>query len=161
MKKSKHFRKDVILARIIAGVLLIILIVLLAWGISVLTKSSDGDKNSENSQNTENLVPEDQDVYQEPETEWDSGQEESTEGQQEMPEVDENQDTIYVPDKVYVETTAKIRLREEPNTSCATLDRISSGTKLEVLETLDGWYKVNYNGKDGYVSADYVKIVEE
>ena len=54
MKKSKHFRKDVIMARVIAGVILLVLIVLLVFGISLLTKTSDEDKNSQNSQNTEN-----------------------------------------------------------------------------------------------------------
>ena len=153
MKKSKHFRKDVILARIIAGVLLLVLILLLALGISLLTKSSDEDKNSENSQHTENLVPGDQ--------VGDSWREEDTEEQEETPGVEENQDTIYVPDEIYVETTTQVRLRKEPNTSCATLDRIDGGTKLEVLETLDGWYKVSYNGQEGYVSATYTKVVEE
>ena len=159
MKKSKHFRKDVIMARVIAGIILIVLIVLLVWGISLLTKSSGDDKNSQNSQNTENVVPGDQDSQQQ-ETEETSQIPESEE-QSSEPGTDENDDTIYIPDKVYVETTTQVRLRKEPNTSCATLDRINGGTKLEVLETLDGWYKVGYDGQEGYVSATYTKIVEE
>ena len=66
-----------------------------------------------------------------------------------------------VVEKVYVKTTTRIRLREEPNTNCTTLDRINGGIKLEVLETLEGWYKVSYNGKIGYISADYANVVEE
>lgn len=159
MKKSKHFRKDVIMARVIAGIILIVLIVLLVWGISLLTKSSGDDKSSQNSQNTENVVPGDQDSQQQ-ETEETSQIPESEE-QSSEPGPDENDDTIYIPDKVYVETTTQVRLRKEPNTSCATLDRINGGTKLEVLETLDGWYKVVYDGQEGYVSATYTKIVEE
>lgn len=159
MKKSKHFRKDVIMARVIAGIILIVLIVLLVWGISLLTKSSGDDKNSQNSQNTENVVPGDQDSQQQ-ETEETSQIPESEE-QSSEPGTDENDDTIYIPDKVYVETTTQVRLRKEPNTSCATLDRINGGTKLEVLETLEGWYKVVYDGQEGYVSATYTKIVEE
>lgn len=152
MKKSKHFRKDVIIARVIAGVILLVLIVLLVLGISHLTKSSGDDKNSQNSQNTENtegIVPGGQDT-----------QEQETEDSQ-LPSESEETDTTYEPDTVYVETTTQVRLRKEPNTSCATLDRINGGTKLEVLETLDGWYKVNYNGQEGYVSASYAEIVEE
>ena len=167
MKKSKHFRKDVILARIIAGAIFLILIILLVLGISLLTKSSGEGKNSQSSQNTQNtedLVPGDQDT-QEQGTE-DAGQpsnseDDNSEGEGSEPGQDENHDTIYVPDKVYVETTTQVRLRKEPNTSCATLDRIDGGTKLEVLETLEGWYKVSYNGQEGYVSATYTEIVEE
>ena len=161
MKKSKHFRKDVIIARIIAAAILLALLVLLVLGISLLTKSSGEDKNSQSSQNTqqtENFMPGDED---EQDSETEANSEETTEEQPSEPGVDENDDTTYVPDKVYVKTTTQVRLREEPNTNCATLDRIDGGTKLEVLETLDGWYKVNYNGKEGYVSATYAKIVEE
>ena len=54
-----------------------------------------------------------------------------------------------------------MRLRAEANTDCATLDRIDGGTKLEVIEKLEGWYKVIHNGQEGYVSATYVEVVEE
>lgn len=156
MKKSKHFRKDVILARIIAGVLLIVLIVLIVWGVSLLNKSPGEGKEDQNSQYTENTN------LNEPEVEGDSQQTPVPEDQDSENDSEiNNEDTIYVPDKIFIETTTQVRLREEPNTNCATLDRINGGTKLEVLETLDGWYKVNYNGQDGYVSADYTEIVEE
>lgn len=160
MKKSKHFRKDVIMARVIAGIILIVLIVLLVWGISLLTKSSGDDKNSQNSQNTEQTQNDDIGI---PDTQQDTEdvQIPESEEQSDVSGPDENDDTIYIPDKVYVETTTQVRLRKEPNTSCATLDRINEGTKLEVLETLDGWYKVVYDGQEGYVSATYTKIVEE
>ena len=160
MKKSKHFRKDVIMARVIAGIILIVLIVLLVWGISLLTKSSGDDKNSQNSQNTEQTQNDDIGI---PDTQQDTEdvQIPESEEQGDVSGPDENDDTIYIPDKVYVETTTQVRLRKEPNTNCATLDRINGGTKLEVLETLEGWYKVVYDGQEGYVSATYTKIVEE
>ena len=168
MNKGKHFRKDVIQARIIAGVLLIIIIVLLVLGISRLTKSSNDDKNSQNSQNTEHIqdvLPEHQDTenldIENPSTENLNTENSNTEIQNSEDETEIMDDTTYEPDKVYIETTVQLRLRKEPNTRCDILDRIDEGTKLEVLETLDGWYKVNYNGKDGYVSATYIRVVEE
>ena len=162
MKKSKHFRKDVILARVIAGVILLVLLVLLVLGITMLTKPSGKDKNTQNSQNTENkenFVPGNPATEDEEQTS-DSGTADS-ESQGSEPGSDENQDTTDVPEKIYVEPTTQVRLRKEPNTNCATLDRINAGIKLEVLEILDGWYKVNYNGQEGYVSAFYTEIVEE
>lgn len=160
MKKSKHFRKDVILARIIASVILLVLIGLIVFGVSLLKKSSGGDKdsqNTQNTQNTENLLPGDQgeDTEEVSQTE-NEGTEEDTTGSE------ETEDTTDEPEKVYVKTTVtSLRLREEPNTNCATLERIPEGTVLEVIEQVDIWYKVSYNGKVGYVSGTYVKVVEE
>lgn len=53
---------------------------------------------------------------------------------------------------------SSLRLRSEANTSSSTLKYLSNGAKLDVLQTLDGWYKVSYNGTTGFVSADYVKV---
>ena len=159
MRKSKHFRKDVILARIIAAVILLVLIGLLVFGISLLKKSSGEDKNTQNSQNTEgteNLIPGDSETEEAgtedvPQTE-DTGVEEGT----------EEKDDTTEPAKTYVKIkVSSLRLREEPNTSCATLASIPKGTKLEVIEKVDIWYKVSYNGKVGYVSGTYVEVVEE
>lgn len=160
MKKSKHFRKDVILARVIAGVVLLVLIVLLILVISFLSKPKEEDKNSEykpNTQHTQDIFPESQDTekVEDTQNQIDEDQSENIE-----PEVDVDLDTE-VENKIYVKTTTQVKLRAEANTSCATLDRIDGDTILEVLEVLDGWYKVAYDGKEGYVSATYAKIVEE
>lgn len=156
MKKSKHFRKDVILARIIAGVVLIVLIALLVFAISLLTKSSGTDKNSQNTentqggnsgnQNTENVGGED--------TEGPSTEESTEPDVQPEPEPS-------VDEKTYVKTTSNLNLRVEPNTSCATLASIPKDTKIEVIGDFDRWYKVIYNGQEGYVSKTYVVDVEE
>ena len=160
MRKSKHFRKDVVLARIIAAVILLVLIGLLVFGISLLKKTPGDDKNTQNSQNTqntENLIPGDSETEETgtedvPQTE-DTNVDGSTE---------ENDDTTYEPVKTYVKIkVSSLRLREEPNTSCATLASIPKGTRLEVIEKVDVWYKVSYNGKVGYVNGSYVEVVEE
>lgn len=50
-----------------------------------------------------------------------------------------------------------LRLREKPNTSSEVLATLHSDTCVVVLEDArDGWYKVSYQGKTGYLSADYV-----
>ena len=156
MKKSKHFRKDVILARVIAGVLLLVVIAFLVFAISLLTKNGGDDKNSQNTsnteqteqtENTESLLPENQDTEDVEDTESDV--------------VIETESESVDVEKVYVKTTTQVRLRQEPNTSCTVLDRIDGNTTLEVVEKLNGWYKVIYNGQEGYVSATYAKIVEE
>lgn len=167
MRKSKHFRKDVIIARIIAALILIVLIALIVTVVSHFTKSS-GNKDSQNTQSTQdvnngNQDSEDKDTQNsegqnDPSNDNPSNDDPSNEGSNTPQGSEEDTDVV---EKVYVKTTARIRLREEPNTNCRTLEGINSGVELEVLETLDGWYKVSYNGKIGYVSADYAKIVEE
>lgn len=179
MRKSKHFRKDVIIARIIAALILIVLIALIVTVVSHFTKSS-GNKDSQNTQSTQdvnngNQDSEDKDTQNsegqndpsnnnpsndEPSNDDPSNDDPSNDGSNTQQGSENDADTDVV-EKVYVKTTARIRLREEPNTNCRTLEGINSGVELEVLETLDGWYKVSYNGKTGYVSADYAKIVEE
>lgn len=160
MKKSKHFRKDVITARVIAGVLLILVIVLLVWGISLLSKPSGEDKDSQNSQNTENTQ---NDIPEYPDTEGLSTEEENTEGVEDTQDTStEEEDTEPVPETMFwIETTANLRLRVEPNTSCETLEQIPEGTRLGVLEDLERWYKVKYNGKEGYVSKTYVEVLPD
>lgn len=160
--KSKHFRKDVILARVIAGLLLIVLIALIVFAISLFKEPSGSNKDSQSSQNTQNspVIPGTQDTEDTQETEGTQSTED-TQGTEDTQQTENSENESQVPEKKYVKTTTQVRLRKEPNTNCATLDRINGGTVLLVEETLDGWYKVTYNGKTGYVSADYAKVVEQ
>lgn len=49
-----------------------------------------------------------------------------------------------------------LRVRSEPSTSSSTVTFLTDGTKVKVLEVLDGWYQISWNSYSGYVSADYV-----
>lgn len=51
-----------------------------------------------------------------------------------------------------------VRMRSQPNTSSSTLGYYSNGVTMTVYGSVDGWYKVSYNGKTGYVSASYMRI---
>lgn len=55
-------------------------------------------------------------------------------------------------------TGSGVNFRSEPTTSSAILGSFSKGTVVEVVSSENGWCKVVYNGKTGYVSSDYVKI---
>ena len=56
-------------------------------------------------------------------------------------------------------TTANLNLRVEASTSSKIITTIPKGQTIEIVEKLNsGWYKVNYNGKTGYVSSSYVSI---
>lgn len=53
-----------------------------------------------------------------------------------------------------------LNLRSEASMSSASLELVPDGAFLLVEEALDGWYKVVYDGKSGYVSADYALFSE-
>lgn len=53
-------------------------------------------------------------------------------------------------------TGDSVRLRKEATADSSTLSTISGGVNLRLTDHVNGWYAVSYNGKDGYVSADYV-----
>lgn len=56
--------------------------------------------------------------------------------------------------------TQTLKLRAEGSTESRVLQLLPYGDKLDVLESDhgDGWIKVNVNGTQGYVSADYVTV---
>lgn len=58
-------------------------------------------------------------------------------------------------------TTQTLNVREEPNTDSSIITMMPLGEELEVIETSDGWIKVNVDNDEGYVSADYVEISTE
>jgi hypothetical protein len=49
-----------------------------------------------------------------------------------------------------------VRLREEPSTNAKEIDQIPSGTTVSYSEIKYDWYKVDYQGKTGWVSGTYV-----
>ncbi|MEA4942714.1 MAG: SH3 domain-containing C40 family peptidase [Oscillibacter sp.] len=53
-------------------------------------------------------------------------------------------------------TGSSLRLRSEASTSSSIVTQLDKSTAVAILGKQDGWYYVNYNGKAGYVSADYL-----
>jgi len=52
-----------------------------------------------------------------------------------------------------------LNVRSGPGSNYEKVASISNGTTVTVLESANGWYKVDYgNGKTGYVSADYIQV---
>lgn len=59
-------------------------------------------------------------------------------------------------------TGSSLRLRSEPSTSSTIITHFDKGVALAVTDdSIDGWYKVRFDGKVGYVSADYVSIDQD
>ena len=54
-------------------------------------------------------------------------------------------------------TGSSLRLRSKASTSSSIVRVLDKGTAVAVLDkSIDGWYKIAYEGSTGYVSADYM-----
>lgn len=56
---------------------------------------------------------------------------------------------------------SSLNMRAAAGTSYDTVASIPGGTVLELEGVDNGWYKVTYSGKTGYVSSDYITITTE
>lgn len=59
-------------------------------------------------------------------------------------------------------TASSLRLRSEANTTSETITMAAKGDAVDVLEKLDnGWFKVTYNGTEGYMSGEWLNVTLE
>ena len=59
-------------------------------------------------------------------------------------------------------TGSSLRLRAEASTSSNIITTLDKGVAVAVLDdTLDGWYKIAFNGSTGFISADYMVIDQD
>ena len=55
-------------------------------------------------------------------------------------------------------TTSSLRLRKGPSTEDEIILTMPELAEVEVLESLDGWDKLTYDGETGYASSDYLSL---
>lgn len=59
-------------------------------------------------------------------------------------------------------TGSSLRLREEPSTSASIVTTLNKGVAVAILaDEADGWFQISYNGKSGFVSADYMIVDQD
>ena len=65
----------------------------------------------------------------------------------------------------YAETatviTETLRLRKEPTTESNILRNLDEGDELEVISQEGDWYKISFEGYEGYVAAEYIRINQD
>ena len=57
-------------------------------------------------------------------------------------------------------TATVLNFRDGPSTDAEIIGKAPKGATVTVLEVLDGWCKVEYEGKTGYMCSDYLKSPE-
>lgn len=85
--------------------------------------------------------------------------EETTETQPEtQPETQQPEQTTQpaVNKAGYISSNASAHFRSGPSTSSQSLGKLPKNTKITITGEENGWYKVSYNGKEGYISKSLV-----
>ena len=140
MKKKSH-RKDVIFARIIFGMLLLIILAVI---IGVIVVAVNHNRAQQVLDGIEDTVDEDEDVYEpvyiEPETEvevpTEAAQEENT--------------TVW--------SGGDVNLRSEASKTSTVLCVVPEDAEMILLseDPVSGFYNVEYDGQQGYMAQQYV-----
>ena len=60
----------------------------------------------------------------------------------------------------YSRVSESVNLRESPSTGAKVLSLIPMGYEIAVQSENDGWTKVTFEGKTGYVKAEYIEVVK-
>ena len=73
-------------------------------------------------------------------------------------DVEEGQEDEHIVYGTVRTENGKLNLRNKPDKSGAIITRVPSGTKLQVLDKCQGWYKVKHEGRTLYADADFVML---
>ena len=57
--------------------------------------------------------------------------------------------------------TGYLNIRKDPNAAANVIGTLSDGSACEILETLEGWYKISSGEVEGYASAEYILTGDE
>ena len=58
-------------------------------------------------------------------------------------------------------TGSYVNYRTGPSTGYQVIATLPRNTEIKILAKAGSWYKISYNGSTGYMSSDYVKIVDK
>ena len=60
----------------------------------------------------------------------------------------------------FVRTTDTVKIRAEASTECDVLGKAQAGEEFELVDEVDGWSKIKYEGQEAYIKSDYVEKVQ-
>lgn len=115
--------------------------------IDKLTAEEIKNEDSVNTQNNENSNAEIKDENKNEQNENSDNKENTNNAE------NNNQQTNYQPKTMYVKAST-VNVRSGSNTSSNLVTAITLNTKVNVVDEENGWYRVEVNGKNGYIRKD-------
>ena len=61
-------------------------------------------------------------------------------------------------DSTGVVTASKLNIRKGASTKYSTIGSVYKNKSVTILDESNGWYKVSFNGKEGWASKKYIKV---
>ena len=55
----------------------------------------------------------------------------------------------------------RLNMRKSPEDKAKIITKIKNGKTVEVLDYADGWYHIRFDGQEGYVKKQYIKLLSE
>ena len=59
-----------------------------------------------------------------------------------------------------VKVNSALNMRSGPGSNYGVIGTLRNNDKVEIIKEVYGWYEIKFNGKVGYVSSQYIKIVD-
>ncbi|NHM33273.1 SH3 domain-containing protein [Neobacillus terrae] len=70
-----------------------------------------------------------------------------------------NQTVVNAASVAYTVTATNLNVRSGAGTNYSRIGSLRQGSAVQVIQKLsNGWYKISYNGKTGYVSGQYIRV---
>lgn len=62
---------------------------------------------------------------------------------------------------IVIQAEGGLNFRKDPDINAEKIGTIPDGTKLEAKQELEGWYNVDYDGKNGWISKEFTVLEEQ
>ncbi|HFE9702378.1 TPA: SH3 domain-containing protein [Clostridium perfringens] len=68
--------------------------------------------------------------------------------------------SVSVNKKGIVKVNSALNMRSGPGSNYGVIGTLRNNDEIEIIKEVDGWYEIKFNGKSGYVSSQYIKVVD-
>ncbi|MCC5420773.1 SH3 domain-containing protein [Clostridium perfringens] len=68
--------------------------------------------------------------------------------------------SVSVNKKGVVKVNSALNMRSGPGSNYGVIGTLRNNDEVEIIKEVDGWYEIKFNGKSGYVSSQYIKVVD-
>ncbi|WP_283696394.1 SH3 domain-containing protein, partial [Clostridium perfringens] len=59
-----------------------------------------------------------------------------------------------------VKVNSALNMRSGPGSNYGVIGTLRNNDEVEIIKEVDGWYEIKFNGKSGYVSSQYIKVLD-